>query len=79
MRFKREDFHYSYDTRGYMIYYKGRPIGGAGIDKSAKGCRLNLKLFRDYAESEVKSICAGYVSPHMLDEIKKIDSEELNA
>lgn len=79
MRFKREDFHYSYDTRGYMIYYKGRPIGGAGIDKSAKGCRSNLKLFRDCADSEVNSICAGYVSQYMLDEIKKIDSEELNA
>lgn len=56
MEIRAEDIHYSYDTRGYMLYYKGKPIGGAGISKEAKGCRANLKLFRNGAEFDKNSI-----------------------
>lgn len=27
------DISYSYNTKGYMFYYKGKPIGGAGMGK----------------------------------------------
>lgn len=70
------DIHYEYDTRGYMMFYKGKPIGGAGIAKSAKGCRANLKLFRECAEREKKKICSGYISSYMREQIEKIDMEE---
>lgn len=69
------DIHYEYNTRGYMMYYKGKPIGGAGIDKHAKGCRSNLALFRNYAESTKRSILAGRIDAHMREAMEKIDSE----
>ena len=72
---RAEDIRYTYDTRGYMMYYKGKPIGGAGIDRSAKGCRSNLKLFRELAEVTKRNILAGY-EQRMQDEIRKIQQEE---
>lgn len=72
---RAEDIHYEYDTRGYMMYYKNKPIGGAGIDKYAKGCRSNLKLFRDCAEETKRKILAGYIDNYMRDRIREIDKE----
>lgn len=72
---RKEDIHYEYDTRGYMIYYKNKPICGAGIDKYAKGCRDNLKLFRDCAEATKRQILAGYIDGYMKDRIREIDKE----
>lgn len=76
---RAEDIHYEYNTRGYMMYYKGQPIGGGGIDKHAKGCRSNLKLFREYAESTKRSLVAGIGSKYMMDEIAAIDMREIGA
>lgn len=59
---KPEDVHYEYNTRGYMMYFKDKPIGGAGIAKSAKGCRSNIKLFKGEAEYDKKALCEGFVS-----------------
>ena len=73
-----KDIHYEYNTRGYMMYYKGKPIGGAGIGKEAKGCRANLKLFRDYAESTKRSIVSGHIDAYMREQIDKIDAEASN-
>ena len=68
------DIHYSYNTRGYMMYYKDKPIGGAGISKDAKGCRANLKLFREQAELEKRRIVSGF--EHRYDKaIQKIEEE----
>ena len=72
---KPEDIGYRYDTKGYMMYYKGKPIGGAGIGKFAKGCRSNLKLFRECAERDRQGLLAGCGSKMYLDNIKKIDDE----
>ena len=73
-----KDIHYEYNTRGYMMYYKGKPIGGAGIGNGAKGCRSNLKLFRDYAESTKRSIVSGHIDVYMREQIEKIDAESSN-
>lgn len=70
---KESDISYSYNTRGYMMYYKGEPIGGAGIDKSAKGCRSNLKLFKEGAEVTKRWLLKGIGDKFMLDAIKAID------
>ena len=77
MNIHPNDIHYSYNTRGYMMYYKDKPIGGAGISKEAKGCRANLKLFREQAEIEKRRIVNGIINRYMLKEIQKIDEEEL--
>lgn len=68
------DIHYSYDTRGYMMYYKDKPIGGAGISKNAKGCRANLKLFKEQADCEKRRIISG-VATRYNKEIQKIEEE----
>lgn len=77
MNINPNDIYYSYDTRGYMMYYKDKPIGGAGIGKEAKGCRANLKLFKEQAEIEKRRILSGLISKYMLEQIQKIDKEEL--
>ena len=69
------DIHYEYNTRGYMLYYKGKPIGGASIDRNAKGCRANLKLFRECAESTKRQILAGHIDTYMTEAMEKIDTE----
>ena len=71
-----KDITYSYDTRGYMMYYKGEPIGGAGILKSAKGCRANLNLFKEQAAATKRQLLSGRGDKYMLDEIAKIDKEK---
>ena len=70
------DIHYEYNTRGYMMFYKGKPIGGAGIGGEARGCRANLKLFQQYAESTKRQILSGYIDAYMREAMEKIDAEE---
>ena len=75
MNINPKDIHYSYDTRGYMMYYKDKPIGGAGISKEAKGCRANLKLFKEQAEIEKRRIVSGF--EHRYDKvIQEIEEEQ---
>lgn len=69
------DITYTYSTRGYMLYYKGKPIGGVGILPEAKGCRSNVKLYRDYAENEKRKILSGFVNEMFSSAMKKIDEE----
>jgi len=73
-----KDIHYEYNNRGYMMFYKGKPIGGAGISREAKGCRSNLKLFRDSAENTKRAILAGRIDAFMREEIVKIDERYRN-
>lgn len=70
------DISYSYNTKGYMLYYKGKPIGGAGIDKNVKGCRSNLRLFKEQAEFDKRAIINGYANRY-LDVIADIDKEKI--
>ena len=72
-----KDLWYEYSTRGYMLYYKDRPIGGAGISKSAKGCRDNLKLFKEQAEMDKRAILKGY-GQRYLEAIAEIQKEDIH-
>ena len=76
---KPEDLLYQCNVKGYMLYYKGKPIGGAGIVESCyekkKYPRSNVKLFRECAERDKAKILAGIGSKMYLDNIKKIDGE----
>ena len=71
-----KDLHYEYDSRGYMLYYKDKPIGGAGISKSTKGHRSNIKLNRDCAEATKQGILHGRIDKYMLDAILAIQNGE---
>lgn len=74
--FNEKDFHYIYTRNGYMIYYKDKPIGGAGIAVSAKGRFDNLKIFRKAAEYDLYNILRGRGLKRYLDIIDKIDKEQ---
>ena len=59
-----------------MMYYKDKPIVGACINKKAKGCIANVKLFKEQAELEKNRILNGFINSYMLENIRKIDEEE---
>ena len=71
-----KDLHYEYDSRGYMIYYKNKPIGGAGISKNAKSHPSNIKLNKNSAEATLQGILHGRIDRYMLDEILTIQNGE---
>lgn len=77
MDIKAKDIHYEYTTKGYMLYYKDEPIGGAGIDKYAKGCRANLKLFKQQAELDKRRILSGYGDKRYMDCIEAINKRSV--
>lgn len=70
----KSELTYSYGTRGYTVFYKGKPIYGVGIDKSAKGCKSNLKLFKQQAEMEISNILNNCVGPFTKQLIIAIDN-----
>jgi len=80
----RKDFVYSYGCDGYTIYYKNKPIGGAGVklprSKPLRGnqAKENCKLFKESAEREIANILSGSIAPHMQSAIKEIDNEKEN-
>lgn len=78
MAINPDDVAYSYNVYGYTLYYKGRPIFAAGVDKRSlkrKPHRSNLKLYRDEAELMKNKICSGFIGYGISDLIEKIDNE----
>lgn len=75
MMINPNDLSYAYNTKGYMLYYKNHPIGGAGISPFAKGCKANLKLFRQEAETDRQMILNGNGQKRYYKEINKIKGE----
>ena len=73
---RAEDITYTYDTRGYMMYYKGQPIGGAGIDRTARAHRSNLSIFKRSAEATKRELVAGLGGEYMKSCILAIDRAE---
>lgn len=71
----KSELTYSYGTRGYTVFYKGKPIYGVGIHSSANGCKANLRLFKQQAEMEINKILNNCINPFMQQLILKIDME----
>lgn len=67
---------YTYTRNGYMLYYKDRPIGGAGTDNE-KAHLSNLKLYKEQAELEKQRLLNGICNKYMLDAIQEIDSKPM--
>ena len=72
--FNPDNLSYSYDKKGYKLFYKGVCIGGAGISKEAKGCISDIKLFKELAEREVNRIKHGVNCDIYLHRIQAIES-----
>lgn len=73
---QRKDFSYTCNTRGYMLYYKGHPLGGAGTLPSDKPMhwrhkRANLHMYKESAEYDIARLIQGNGQSRYLDIIDK--------
>lgn len=68
---------YTCTRNGYMLYYKDRPIGGAGTDTEKKPHWSNMKLNKEQAELEKQRLLNGIGRKDMLDAIQEIDSKPM--
>ena len=68
---------YTYTSRGYTMYYKGLPIGGAGTDTEKKPHRSNVRLYKELAEIDKQRLLNGTGSKLMYDAIREIDSKPM--
>ena len=76
---ERKDLSYSYNSKGYMIQYKGQNIGGAGTnsDKNAhwKIQKKDRAMYKQEAETAIDNIVNGHMHPYMQKAIDKINSQ----
>jgi len=80
-----KDLSFRYGLNGYMLTYKGKDIGGAGVktprERPVTG-RQHQKVidgFKLDAQNAVRDILAGRVSPHMAKAIAEIDGSPKTA
>lgn len=74
-------FGYNASSKGYMLTYQGKNLGGAGtINTDKKHWRTALKDLADYkasAERDISELQAGRGQKRYWDVICRIDREEL--
>jgi hypothetical protein len=75
-----EDLTYQANADGYMLYYKGKPIGGAGVNlprenplRGNQG-RENLKMFGQNARDAIAALKSGRGEKRFLDAMAQIDA-----
>jgi hypothetical protein len=73
----RKDFTYEANANGYMLFYKGKPIGGAGVKLPRenplhwKHARRNVQEFTGNAGSEIELILEGRGQKRFIDAIER--------
>lgn len=67
----RSDVSFLYDHSGYMLYYKGYPIGGAGTERPARRTQGNLNFQKEQAELSIRELVEG--TSGWADRIAEID------
>lgn len=82
MALNASDFTSTADPYGYKLFYKGRPIGGAGVlnrnTKTRVTASSDRSLFKRSAGLAIASLVDGRGPQYMIDEIKMINQSELN-
>ena len=68
---------YTCTRQGYMLYYKGIAIGGAGTDTEKTPRWTNVKLYKEQAEIEKQRLLGGIGRPSMYDAIREIDNKPM--
>ena len=78
---KLEDFTKAVSSTGYVIFYKNRPIGGAGItgkNKSRESAKAKDRaMYHESADIEISGLVKGIGSKHLLEEIELINTSEI--
>lgn len=76
---KDKDLTFTYDAYGYMLYYKGKPIGGAQCkpDRPKVGMAVvsNREYYRGQAQLTMNQISQGRVPHYMAEAIKTIEGK----
>lgn len=77
-KYRAEDFGYTANAEGYMLTYKGKPIGGASImGKSKARGKAKQQQVRDYIDSanrEIQSIVnTGHAAVYLKKAMDYID------
>lgn len=75
---KIEDFKAEINHKGYMIFYKGNPIGGAGTLPSSKPKhwrhkRADVKMYTEQSDREIEQLVQGNGQQRFVDVINKIN------
>lgn len=71
---ERSDFNAEYNHFGYMILYKGKPIGGAGVKERRRRRPSDLLYNKQQAGVTINAILDGRILPHMKKAIDKINA-----
>jgi hypothetical protein len=83
MKLDRSEFTFTSDAYGYMIYYRGKPLGGAGTKERNKKhwrhARADRKMFHDDAEREINSLVTGSGQARFLTVIRQIRRQKVLA
>lgn len=72
------ELKFTANAHGYMLYYKERPIGGAGTRGKPlhwKHAQANVKGFGQDAQREIEAIKQGRGQARFLEAIARIDGE----
>ena len=76
------DLSYTYSAYEFMIYYRGKPIGGAMVkpDKPYIGMavRSNADYMKAHAQLEINLISEGRIDPYKRQAIEKIQAKEFH-
>jgi hypothetical protein len=69
---------FSADHRGYMLYYRGKPIGGAGTIAQRKPGQKrgpDARMFNEQARGAMLRVSSGQAEARFYEAIAKIDGE----
>lgn len=73
----REHFSYTVSSTGYMIQFKGKNIGGAGIIGKYKGRgrakQVQIQSYKEQAERDIDELCNGRGQKRYRDILNSID------
>jgi hypothetical protein len=74
---------FTYSANGYMLYYNGNPIGGAGVKLPRekplhwKHVRANREQFKQEAQMHIAAIKAGKGDKRYLEAISKAEGKKV--
>ena len=68
-----KDLSFTFDACGYMLYYKDKPIGGAGTKERGRKLASNIEFYRGQAQLTMNMISQGRGPHHIMEAIKTID------
>lgn len=81
---QRIDFSAKITSDGYMLFYKGSPIGGAGVRTSDRDPRrrraaaikqADIRMYTECAERDIDALAAGRGESRYSEIIDKIDRD----